>query len=134
MDYTGATEIQMQRIVSTLAGDDRILAAYLLGSAARDALRPESDLDIAVMPADGYHFTALELAELAAQLTPLAGRPVDIGLISPANLVYARQAILTGRRIVCRNLFHADRTAATLLGLAAQFEYERREVVHAYSR
>lgn len=123
----------MQRIISSLSGDSRILAAYLLGSAARDALRPDSDLDIAIMPAAGVHFTALELAELAAQLTPLAGRPVDIGLVSPANLIYAREAILSGRRIVCRNPFQADLAAATLLGLAAQFDYERREVVHAYS-
>ncbi len=123
----------MQSIISYLAHDARVLAAYLLGSAVRDALRPDSDLDVAIMPAGGYHFTPIELAELAAQLTPLAGRPVDIGLISPANLVYARQAILTGRRITCRNVFQADSAAATLLGLAAQFDYERREVVHAYA-
>lgn len=120
-------------LLPLLAGIPRILAAYLLGSGARGTLRPDSDLDLAILPFPGERFSAMELAELAAELGLHAGRPVDLGLLSAANLVYASQAILTGHRFLCRNLFAADNAAATLLGLAAHFNYERREVAHAYS-
>jgi len=123
----------MKTIIQALADNPRVLAAYLLGSGVRGTLRPDSDLDIGLLPTPGTRLSPVELAEIAAQLTPLVGRPVDLGLISSANLVYARQAILTGQRILCKDPFTADNTVATLLGLAAQFDYERREVIHAYS-
>jgi predicted nucleotidyltransferase len=130
----GASRADVDKtLLALLAGIPRILAVYLLGSGARGALRPDSDLDLAVLPFPGERFSALELAELAAELGIRAGRPVDLGLLSAANLIYASQAILTGQRIFCRHTFTADHAVASLLGMAAQFHYERREVVHAYS-
>ena len=120
-------------IIRLLAADERIEAAYLLGSAAQGRLRPESDVDIAVMPARDKSLNAVERCLLAASLSLELGREVDLGLLSSANLVYARQAILTGHRLFARDAFRADLQAASLLGMYERFNLDRREVSNAYS-
>lgn len=135
MDKTREGEIQfaLQAVAELLSADERILAAYLLGSFGTERQRPDSDIDIAVMPRPDCRLTADELMDLAGALTAAAGRRVDVGLLSTQNLIYACQAIGDGRRIFCRDAFRADLTAATLLSLAAQLRFERREIVDAYT-
>lgn len=77
--------------------------------------------------------TGLEINDLASELALDFERPVDIGLISGRNLVYARQCILTGKQVFCRDVFRAGLAVATLLGLAMQLDFERQEIVHAYT-
>ena len=114
--------------------DSRILSAYLLGSAVSGRMRPDSDLDIAVLPiATAGLLQQVDIAELSASLTLAAGRAVDVGVLSSRNLIYASEAIFKGERFFCRDTFQADLAAATLLGLAAQFRFERREIVDAYT-
>jgi predicted nucleotidyltransferase len=115
-----------------LLSDTRILAVFLLGSAARDALKPESDIDIGVMCEFGEAIGQLELAENAANLSYELQRSVDLGLISSSNLVYACEALLTGKVLADKN---PDRTAlqrAALLGMYLQFNRDRQEVIDAY--
>ena len=120
-------------IKQNLNQDNRILAAYLLGSAAHGQLRPDSDIDIAILSVSSAVFSPLDLADLATELTLVAGRSVDLGVVSSQNLIYASEAILTGRRFLCRNVFQTDLRAATLLGLAAQFKFERQEIINGYT-
>jgi predicted nucleotidyltransferase len=120
-------------IIRSLEKDERILAAYLLGSAARGQMRLDSDIDIALMLLPGKTLSALEVMDLAASLTPRDGRVVDLGLITSQNLVYASEAILSGNRFLCRNEFQADLGAATFLGLAAQYRFERQEIINGYT-
>jgi predicted nucleotidyltransferase len=116
-----------------LEKDDRILAAYLLGSAARGQMRSDSDIDIALMLVPGKSISSLEVMDLAASLTPRDGRSVDLGLLTSQNLVYASEAILSGNRFLCRDKFKADLGASTLLGLAVQYRFERQEIVDGYT-
>ena len=120
-------------IIRTLSADERVNSAYLLGSAAQGRLRPDSDVDIALMLAKGKSFNAVERCLLAASLSLELGREVELGLLSSANLVYARQAILTGHRLFARESFLADLRAASLLGMYERFNLDRREVSDAYS-
>jgi len=114
--------------------DPRILSAYVLGSAVSGRMRPDSDLDIAVLPvATAGLLQQVDIAELSATLSLAAGRVVDLGVLSSRNLIYASEAILKGERFFCRDTFQADLAAATLLGLAIQFRFERREIVDAYT-
>ena len=113
--------------------EPRILAAYLVGSAASGMLRPDSDIDFGLLLQPGEIMSGMEINDLASELALGFGRPVDIGLISARNLIYARQCILTGKQVFCRNVFRAGLAAATLLGLAMQLEFERREIAHAYT-
>lgn len=122
----------LNAIAEAVSRDGRILAAYLLGSAAQGRMREDSDIDIAVIPFASAKINASGLAALAAEITLIAGRTADIGIISSSNLVYARQAILTGESLMCRDDARRDHITANLLGLYAQFHYERREVLDAY--
>lgn len=123
----------MARVSARLEQEPSLLAAYLLGSAARGSLRPDSDVDIALMPMGNARLGGIFLVHLGGELSELARRPVDLGLLSASNLIYARQALLTGRRIMCRDPLRAGLTEAELLGLAAQLDFERQEIVRAYS-
>jgi len=132
--YPGAlSDEEIGWMVSVLSADNRIEGAVLHGSAANGLMRPESDVDIAILPAQGAHMNGMELAELGATLTAKAGRIVDVGIISAKNLVYAREAILHGRLLFTRSRFAFDLAAATLLGMYARFHDDRQVVLHAYS-
>lgn len=126
--------LDLSPIEQEIARDRRILSAYLLGSAVSGRMRPDSDLDIAVLPvATAGLLGQVDIAELSTNLSLAAGRTVDVGILSSRNLIYASEAILKGERFFCRDTFQADLAAATLLGLAIQFRFERREIVDAYT-
>lgn len=112
--------------------DQRILALYLLGSAATGRLRPDSDIDIALMPERDARIGALDRADMAASLAFDLGRDVDIGELTSENLVYSREAILKGIRLFARDGARADLRAASLLGMYARFNEDRRELIDAY--
>ena len=113
--------------------DPRLDAAYALGSVVRGGLRASSDIDIALLPASGATLPARDLSELAARLADIAERPVDLGVLSSRNLVYAHQAILTGECVWLRDGISAGLRIATLLGLYTRFQFDRREVLDAYT-
>jgi len=101
----------------------------LLGSAVRGELRASSDIDIALIPAPRVTLSARDLMELAGRFADIAGRPVDLGVLSSRNLVYAHQAIMTGKRMWRRAGTSTELRIATLLGLYACFQFDGREVV-----
>lgn len=121
-----ALDIEVQ--IPILKADPRILAAYLLGSANEGRMRPDSDVDIALMPEPGSGFSDLERLDLGARLGLALGRDVDLGVVGPENLVYSRQAILCGSRMVAHDRGRAELREATLLGLYARYWDERKEV------
>jgi len=116
-----------------LAKDPRIEAAYLLGSAARNEMHPGSDVDIAVIPVKEIEIDDVARVLLGSELSFATGCTVDLGVMSSRNLVYAREAVLTGRRIFVRDKTVADTAVASLLGMYAAFNEDRAEVLHAYS-
>ena len=126
--------LDLNPIEQEIDRDHRILSAYLLGSAVSGRMRPDSDLDIAVLPlVTAGPLRQVDIAELSASLSQAARRAVDVGILSSRNLIYASEAILQGERFFCRDTFQADLAAATLLGLAARYRFERREIVDAYT-
>jgi len=125
------TTIDLSAVIAKAREDPRILALYLLGSFARNEAREDSDVDLGI--AATGDFGPLERAEFAAESSLALGREIDAGELSSKDLIYAREAILGGRRIYVRDEGKADLLAATLLGMYANFEIERREVVDAYT-
>ncbi len=85
--------LDLSQIGQQIKCDDRILAAYLFGSAVQDQLRLKSDIDIALLPVSGKKLSPLDLLEMATLLTSSAGRTVDLGVMSSQNLIYSSQAI-----------------------------------------
>jgi predicted nucleotidyltransferase len=111
---------------------ENIRAVYLLGSAAKGAMRPDSDIDLALMLTAENSASRSAFVDLGARLTLKLGHEVDIGIVSSANLVYARQAILTGKRLYARDRMLVEKREAELLGLYARFHEDRSEVLDAY--
>jgi predicted nucleotidyltransferase len=105
---------------------------YLLGSALKGNMRRDSDIDVAVMLSAGDASSRSALMDMGAVLALKLGHEVDIGIVSSANLVYARQVILTGKRLYTKDQMVAEKREAELLGLYARFHEDRREVLDAY--
>lgn len=122
-----------KHIIRAFASDDRVEAVYLLGSAANDQMRPDSDIDIAILPSKDSNLDVFARNEMASSLAIELGREIDTGILSSENLVYAYQAIMTGRRIFARNPANVEKIVACLLGMYGQFNFDRKEVSNAYT-
>lgn len=132
MRHEDVDQDKLLAIQRRLEQDGRVLAAYLLGSAVSGRMRPDSDLDLALMTMPDAEMSSLDRIALAAELALDLGIVVDIGELSSKNLIYAKEAILAGRRIFTRDPFQADLKACTLLGMYCRFNEERQEVLDAY--
>jgi predicted nucleotidyltransferase len=115
-----------------LSSDARVLAVYLLGSALRGNLGPQSDIDLALMLEAGAKMSSLERLKIANDLAYRLERSVDLGEISSANLVYSREAFLSGVPVFQRNPEKVALRRAGLLGMYIQFNLDRKEVLDAY--
>lgn len=97
----GLTENELNLVISFLNKKINPLFILLFGSAVRENLRPDSDIDLAVMAE-----TALDEWEkylLAQQLAELIGREVDLIDLRTSTTVMAAQIVSTGKVIYCRN-------------------------------
>ena len=83
-----------QKIASTLAQHEDIRLAFVFGSAARGALRPDSDVDVAVLAASQLSPEAR--LELMAELSLVVKREVDLVDLSTAWGLILRQVLTTG--------------------------------------
>ena len=84
----------VQQIASTLAQHEDIQLAFVFGSAARGTLRPDSDVDVAVL-AGGQLSTEARLA-LMAELSLVLKREVDLVDLYDAWGLILRQVLTTG--------------------------------------
>lgn len=110
-----------------------VQAAYLLGSAVTNSLRPDSDIDFAILPSDRAGLAIEERLALTAELTKICGRVVDLGVLSTANVVYAKEAVTTGKLIFERDPCVTARFAMLTLSMYASLQEARREVLRAYA-
>ena len=117
----------------TLRGHPAVTAAYLLGSAAADRLRPESDVDVAILPARRSRLSIPDRLALADKLSRVFGREIDLGFLSTSNLVYAKEAIVAGRPLLDRDPTATAEFAMHALAMYAALQEERREVLRAYA-
>lgn len=118
---------------SELRNYPEIAAAYLLGSAITGRLRDDSDIDIALLPANRQNISMRSRLELSGILETKLGKTVDIGIISSHNLIYASEAILTGNRILTLQKGYTETTEMRLLGCYIVFKEDLKEVEEAYS-
>ena len=121
-----------QNTKEIVSGDARVLAVYLLGSALRGNLGPQSDIDLALMLEAGTKMSSLERLKIANDLAYKLERSVDLGEVSSANLVYSREAFLSGIPLFQRNPEKVSLRRAGLMGMYIQFNLDRKEVLDAY--
>ncbi len=126
------TREDQRKLITFLKKDNRIAAAYLLGSAASNTMRPDSDVDIALLLKRGLQLNSQDLLELVGILTWELGRAVDVGFLSSSNLVYAHQVLTKGKQLFTKDPFYSRLIETTLLSMYLWFKQERKEVIDAY--
>lgn len=121
-----------EELNGVLQGKASIAAAYVLGSAVTGRLRNDSDIDIALLPMEEQNVSVQTRLALASRLEARLKRVVDVGVITARNLVYAREAILKGRRIVTLQEAYAEAAETRLLGLYLTYRQDRKAVEESY--
>ena len=109
-----------------------ILSVYLMGSTAKGPRRPNSDIDLGIMPYDGTVITSGELLKMIGDLGYKFGYDFDLGLVQSNNLIYAKEAIWTGERIQSKNELKTLWKEYILTSMYFNFQVERKVVLDAY--
>ena len=133
MSEQAIAEDVLAAVAAHLRSRPFVFAAYLLGSAAEGRLRSDSDVDIAVLTRPGQRLAAQERLALAAELASIVGRHVDLGILTLANLVYAKEAVARGRLVFERDHLVTSQFEMYTLSMYASLQEARREVLHAYA-
>jgi predicted nucleotidyltransferase len=102
-----------------------LLLALAFGSAASGELRPDSDVDVAVLLREPM--TAARRRALIAAIAEVAGRPVDLVDLRTSGVAVTQAALAGGKRLVCkgRSAF-AALLSRTLFDAADFLPYRRR--------
>ena len=127
------TPQQLEETVRILESNPKISAAYLHGSTAKGTARPDSDIDIALLPVSREKISTYERLQYAAELEEILHRTIDLGILKTDNLIYAKEVIASGERLFTKNQLHSDLFVATALAMYAELQQQRKEVLHAYS-
>lgn len=122
----------MEMLTAILRRDDRILAAYLLGSIVHGNFREDSDIDCALLLQKGGTLSSVERLRLAGELGATLERTVDLGIISTENLIYAMQAVSGGQLLFARDKTATDERIMYIYSLYATLREDRSEVEKAY--
>jgi len=102
-------------------------AIYRFGSWGTTAERPESDIDLAVLPVN-----PLDPAwcwELAQSLASLAKQDVDLVDLTQASTVLRMQVVAQGERIYCSDEAEAEMFEDRVFSSYARLNEERREIL-----
>lgn len=126
-DAGPAGSAQIDALVTELQRDERISAAFLFGSAARDALRPDSDLDVGVIYADAATSRAAEraLRETLGRLGTAAGRDVHVVELERAGPTLRFQVFRRGRVLFDRDPRRTARLIEKTMRERFDWEYAR---------
>lgn len=81
------------RIAALLASRKEVEVAVLFGSAAAGALRPDSDLDLYLRLRRGSGLALRQQLDLAAEISDIAGREVDLVVEEPTTSVILRREV-----------------------------------------
>jgi predicted nucleotidyltransferase len=133
MSNTTISEPAMTAAIDALQRCEAVESAYLLGSAAAGRLRGDSDVDVAILLNRHASFSVDQRLALTAELARLFGRPVDLGVLSTANVVYAKEVVVHGRILFERSHAMTARFAMLTLSMYASLQAARREVLQAYA-
>lgn len=102
------TALISERIQDVLAGRDDLVAAYLFGSVAGDVAHKLSDVDVAVLLAEGLTDAqmfehGLEIGALLETALRPSGMAVDLVVLNRATPALAFQVLKTGHLLIDRD-------------------------------
>ena len=114
------TEADLGNLAEVFREFDGVIAVYLFGSLAAGKARPDSDLDLAVVPRDG-ETRACKLDILAA-LTRLGFDDIDLVFLDTDDLFLRFQAVKHNRLVYATPEF--DHGSYFSLALRRYFDFE----------
>ena len=98
------TENLVETLKDTLRSDRRVLLAYLIGSRARGAAGPLSDIDIALL-AKGENGVLADVGSSIAKTLTISQDNVDVVDISQADLHFKYKVLSKGIKLVDRGRY-----------------------------
>ncbi len=113
---------QLEDVVGRLERRWEPAAILLYGSAAQARLRPESDIDIAVL-CDEHVPDAFEVASLRTDLESILGRTVDLVILNSCSPILAMEVLRQHRALRVRAPEMLERFTVNTLG--AYFDLKR---------
>lgn len=120
-------ELKEQLIKTLLAAIPDCRAIYRFGSWGTDTQRPDSDIDLAVLPA--RPLDSVHRWELAQALASLAGRDVDLVDLARASTVFRMQVVAHGERWHCADTTEVEQFEDMVFSSYARLNEERREIL-----
>ncbi len=123
---TQLNEQQLNRAIEVLIEEFNPIIIYLLGSASRNELREDSDVDIAFLTESEIEPYACFMK--AQELADIFKREVDLINLNTSSTVFKAQVVGTGKSIYC-----SDDTKRMYFEMRALKEYallnEEREII-----
>ena len=120
-------EIREHLVETLLEAVPSCQAIYRFGSWGTDAERPDSDIDIAVLPS--FPLELIYRWELAQKIAIFAGRDVDLIDLLRAPTVLRMQVIADGERLYCADASSLDLFEDMVFSSYARLNEERRDVL-----
>jgi len=117
-----------ERIVATLlASLPDLQAAYRYGSAGGIYERKDSDIDLALLAA--HPLTLVEKLQLAAKLSRLTGRDVDLNDLRSLPVTLRVQIVMEGVRLYAKSIPAAEEYDSRTLSDYVRLNEERRGIL-----
>jgi uncharacterized protein len=121
----------VEAVQTYLAEHAPVIAAVIFGSAAGGPLRPDSDVDLALLFAAEQVPGEDEILEMRADLEQLLRRDVDLIVLNQASPILAFQAARHGTLLFCRDRRAYERFLVRLITEYADFKRIRRPIEEA---
>lgn len=121
-----------KKLISLFENESKILAIYLFGSVVKNKLKKESDLDFGILLSEDKSLSGMECLNLASEIESITKYRTDLGILSKKNLIYSKEAILSGVRIFDREKSVTDIKINLLLSMYYHFKEEMREIYNGY--
>ena len=109
-----------------------LVALYRFGSSVEGGLRPDSDLDYAVLARN--RLDPVQRFEIQEDLASCLRRPVDLVDLRSASTVLRAQVISRGVALVVRDPAEAERFEIAAYAAYARLNEERREILARIAR
>ena len=116
----------LERLAERLSLDEDIVIAIAFGSIVTGGLRPDSDVDIAILTQQPLNTQRRQ--ELICMLADITGRPVDLVNRRTAGVMVMRSLLKHGTRLGCKDRRAYESLRARILVGAPVFlpYYQRR--------
>jgi len=109
----------LERLAERLSLDEDIVIAIAFGSIVTGGLRPDSDVDIAILTQQPLNTQRRQ--ELICLLADITGRPVDLVNLRTAGVTVMRSLLKHGKRLVCKDRRAYDSLVSRMLVDVADF-------------